>query len=308
MKILITGGTGSLGSCIVDRLFKETDHTIIVFSRGEQKQFQQRLKYQNNLVVVNKQQRIYYVLGDVCNSRSVFNAFNLYNPDVVIHTAAQKHVRICDENPEQAVQTNILGTINIANAALQHNVVMCMVSTDKAVNPTTLYGMTKALAEKHLNNVSMHHPKLFCGVRYGNVLNSAGSLIPFFREKAKISGDTFYITHREMTRFFISLERAVDLICQNLTHTMNVDKKVFPHKEIALFGTDGIFIVPILKSAKIMHLAEYYAKFNNGKIKVMTPYPTEKLHEEMAINYSSKNYVMSKKALEEMLEEENLSV
>jgi FlaA1/EpsC-like NDP-sugar epimerase len=306
MKILITGGTGSLGSCIVNRLVNETDHTIIVFSRGEQKQFQQRLKYQSNLAVADKQQRIYYVLGDVCNSNDVFKVFNLHAPDIVIHTAAQKHVRICDENPEQAVRTNILGTINVADAALQYNTVMCMVSTDKAVNPTTLYGMTKALAEKHLNNIAMHHPKLFCGVRYGNVLNSAGSLIPFFREKAKISGDTFYVTHREMTRFFISLEKAVDLICQTLTYTTG--KKVFPHKTIDLFGTDGIFVIPMLKSVKIMHLAEYYAKFNNGSIKVMLPYPTEKLHEEMMTNYSSKDHVMSKKLLEKMLEEENLSI
>ena len=171
--ILITGGTGSLGSHLIDFLLKVPGepHHFIVFSRDEQKQFQMALKYPDN-------PNISFVLGDVRDQQSVMDTVAHYRPDIVIHTAAQKHVKICEHNPMQTVLTNIHGTKHIVRACLAKDVkVACFVSTDKAVMPTTLYGMTKNIAEQLWMNASKKKQSntKFVGVRYGNILNSTGS-------------------------------------------------------------------------------------------------------------------------------------
>lgn len=298
--VLITGGTGSLGSKLVDTIYSTTDCRIVVLSRDEQKQYQQRLKYQHNLDT--RDLRIHYILGDVRDRYAIERVFTMFKPAVVIHTAAQKHVRVCDENPEQAVQTNVLGTVNVADVALQHNCIMCFVSTDKAVAPTTLYGMTKAIAERHITNVWQKYPKKFCGVRYGNVLNSAGSLIPLYMKLRKTEvNPVFTVTHSEMTRFFISFEQATDLIFSAVASC----GFHLPHNSIEHF-TKGPFLIPQLQSAKILDIAELFAETCEGSVDIAKPYPTEKLHEEMSEGYVSNDYLMSREEVRQMLVEKGL--
>lgn len=315
MVILITGGTGSLGSKIVERLFAMTSHEIIVLSRDEQKQFTQRLKYQNNLSS-KAAHRINYVLGDIRDKNVVDRIFYRYKPSIVIHTAALKHIRVCDENPSQAVQTNIIGTENLTDAVIEHDAVMCHVSTDKAVAPTTLYGMTKSIVEKHINNLAITHRANFCGARYGNVLNSKGSLIPLFQQISKLANPVFNVTHAEMTRFFISLEDAASLIFKTLFEHYKLMNSTDPNmlfppqlfENIEIWGYDGVFTIPKILSASILTIAEIFAENCNTQaaVEILSPYPTEKLHEEMAPGYSSKDFVMTKEETWRMLMTEKL--
>ncbi|WP_070328409.1 polysaccharide biosynthesis protein [Exiguobacterium aurantiacum] len=203
--LLITGGTGSFGNAVMER-FLETDiKEIRIFSRDEKKQEDMRKMYQND--------KLKFYIGDVRDQNSVKNA--MYGVDYVFHAAALKQVPSCEFFPLEAVKTNVLGTENVLNAAIEIGVkkVICL-STDKAAYPINAMGISKAMMEKVFVAKARtidSNQTLICGTRYGNVMASRGSVIPLFIEQIK-SGDPLTVTDPNMTRFLMSLEEAVELV------------------------------------------------------------------------------------------------
>jgi UDP-N-acetylglucosamine 4,6-dehydratase len=262
--ILITGGTGSLGIELTKYLLKNFNiKKLILFSRDEQKHFRLEKEFDDK--------RIRFLIGDIRDFRRITMA--LKEVDYVIHAAAQKHVHLSEYNPQECVNTNIFGTQNVIEACIKENVKKCvLISTDKSVNPINLYGATKLVAEKIIlsgNYLSGKNGTIFSVVRYGNVLGSNGSILPFFsnlnKEKKKIP-----ITHHDMTRFWISYEEAIELVISCLIDSRR-----------------GDIFVPILNSIKITD----FVKIINPKAKI---YITgikkgEKIHEEL-ITFSESEY------------------
>jgi UDP-N-acetylglucosamine 4,6-dehydratase/5-epimerase len=203
-RILITGGTGSWGQTLTRLLLEKYDpKEIIIFSRGELQQVLMQRKFKNP--------KIKYIIGDVRDYEAV--NFATKNVDYVFHMAALKHVPICEDQPQEAIKTNIIGTNNIVNACILNNVKKVIdVSTDKAVEPVNLYGMTKSVGEKVIiqANDLTNNTKFVC-IRGGNVMGSNGSVIPYFIEQIK-AGGPITITDLRMTRFFLTLEEAISLL------------------------------------------------------------------------------------------------
>lgn len=203
--LLITGGTGSFGNAVMER-FLETDiKEVRIFSRDEKKQEDMRKKYQND--------KLKFYIGDVRDQNSVKNA--MYGVDYVFHAAALKQVPSCEFFPLEAVKTNVLGTENVLNAAIEVGVkkVICL-STDKAAYPINAMGISKAMMEKVFVAKARtidSTQTLICGTRYGNVMASRGSVIPLFIEQIK-KGEPLTVTDPNMTRFLMSLEEAVELV------------------------------------------------------------------------------------------------
>ena len=203
-RILITGGTGSWGQMLTRLLLEEYEPTeVIVFSRGELAQVMMQREF--------KDERIKYIIGDVRDYDAVYRA--MVGVDYVFHLAALKHVPICEDHPQEAIKTNIDGTTNIVNAAIVNKVKKVIdVSTDKAVEPVNLYGMTKSVGEKTMLQAnSLSEYTKFVGIRGGNVMGSNGSAIPLFIQQIK-DGGPLTITDTKMTRYFLTLEEAVRLI------------------------------------------------------------------------------------------------
>ncbi len=203
-RILITGGTGSWGQTLTRMLLEKYDpKEIVIFSRGELQQVLMQRKFKNP--------KIKYIIGDVRDYDAV--NFATKNIDYVFHMAALKHVPICEDQPQEAIKTNIIGTNNIVNACILNGVKKVIdVSTDKAVEPINLYGMTKSVGEKVIiqaNDLS-EHTRFVC-IRGGNVMGSNGSVIPYFIDQIK-AGGPITITDLRMTRFFLTLEEAIDLL------------------------------------------------------------------------------------------------
>lgn len=214
--ILITGGTGSFGNTVVDKLLKEFNPKgIIIYSRDEKKQFDMRNKY--------KDERLRFIIGDVRDRDRVFRTMK--NVDFVFHAAALKQVPNCEFFPFEAVQTNIIGTQNVLDAAEDDGVKKVIVlSTDKAVYPINAMGISKAMLEKLMlakARASFSHT-VFCGVRYGNVMYSRGSVLPLFVEQIR-KGQSITITSPEMTRFLLPLPTAIDLVLFALENGKNGD-------------------------------------------------------------------------------------
>lgn len=292
--ILVTGGTGSLGGHLIDFLLHTPTnygpHKFVVFSRDEQKQYKMRLKYPDA-------SNISFVLGDVRDQQSVMDAVAHYQPDIVVHTAAQKHVKICEHNPMQTVLTNIHGTKHVVRACLANNVkVACFVSTDKAVAPTTLYGMTKHIAERLWANAAKkpNSNTKFVGVRYGNILNSTGSLIPLYLQLMKSEHPVFPVTDKRMTRFFITFNQAIGLIMRAIVdgsdqHPLEDpllgDFKINSPK---IYTIDrDIFRIPKLPSIRIIDIANIFAEYTGGEVKIIGAFESEKLSEAMVQGYDS---------------------
>ena len=209
--LLITGGTGSFGNAVLNR-FLETDiKEIRIFSRDEKKQEDMRIKYKND--------KIKFYIGDVRDYRSIDDAMD--GVDFIFHAAALKQVPSCEFYPVQAVKTNILGTENVLEAAINHNVKKVIVlSTDKAAYPINAMGMSKALMEKVAvakGRDLKEGQTVICRTRYGNVMASRGSVIPLFCEQIK-EGKPLTITNPDMTRFMMTLEDAVDLVIYAFEH------------------------------------------------------------------------------------------
>ena len=211
-KILITGGTGSLGQALTERLLGMGVETIRIYSRNEHKQVEMESKFQD--------ERLRFLIGDVRDYQRLEMA--LEDIDIVFHTAALKHVPKIEYNPFESIKTNVIGTQNVIDACLKRNVEKAVcIGTDKAVSPLNTYGSTKLLMEKlfvaannYLNREK--HKTIFLAVRYGNVLGSSGSVIPKFIEQIKANKQVT-ITDPKMTRFSITMNEALDLILTAIT-------------------------------------------------------------------------------------------
>ena len=209
--LLITGGTGSFGNAVLERFLDSDLKEIRIFSRDEKKQEDMRIKYKND--------KIKFYIGDVRDYRSIDDAMD--GVDYIFHAAALKQVPSCEFFPVQAVKTNVLGTDNVLEAAINHNVKKVIVlSTDKAAYPINAMGMSKALMEKVAIAKGRNlrdDQTIICRTRYGNVMASRGSVIPLFCEQIK-EGKPLTITNPEMTRFIMTLEDAVDLVIYAFEH------------------------------------------------------------------------------------------
>ncbi|MBU1145344.1 MAG: polysaccharide biosynthesis protein [Firmicutes bacterium] len=213
--LLITGGTGSFGNAVLEKFLNSNIHEIRIFSRDEKKQDDMRKKYKND--------KIKFYIGDVRDYLSIIPAMT--GVDFVFHAAALKQVPSCEFFPLEAVKTNILGTDNVLNAAIncKVNKVVCL-STDKAAYPVNAMGISKAMMEKVFIAKSRTHnlETIICGTRYGNVMGSRGSVIPLFIEQIK-SNHQLTVTDPNMTRFIMSLDEAVDLVLIAFEHGSNGD-------------------------------------------------------------------------------------
>jgi len=209
-KILITGGTGSLGRALTKRLLAEKVDVIRIFSRNENKQVTMQSEFNDN--------RLRFLIGDVRDLPRLQRA--LEGIDIVFHTAALKHVPIIEYNPFEAINTNVIGSRNVIEACLSENVDRVVgVGTDKAVSPLNTYGATKLLMEKLFTTASNYldkdkHKTKFISLRYGNVLGSSGSVIPKFIQQIK-SNQKITITDPKMTRFSITMDEALDFILES---------------------------------------------------------------------------------------------
>lgn len=214
--LLITGGTGSFGNAVLKRFLISNLKEIRIFSRDEKKQDDMRKKYAN--------QKIKFYIGDVRDYQSVLNATR--GVDYIFHAAALKQVPSCEFHPMEAVKTNVLGTENVLEAAIQNQVkrVVCL-STDKAVYPINAMGISKAMMEKVMVAKSRNVDEsktVICGTRYGNVMASRGSVIPLFIEQIR-AGNPLTLTDPKMTRFMMTLADAVDLVLYAFEHGNNGD-------------------------------------------------------------------------------------
>jgi len=258
-KILILGGTGALGKSLIKRYYDNND--IIVFSRDEHK----------HVDLLKKYDKLESYLGDIRDKSSIENALVRYKPDVVINTAALKHVPICENNPIESVKTNIIGHQNVIECVGLHDVeTLIFVSTDKACKPINVYGMCKAISEQlYISFAKQQQTTKVVMVRYGNVLESTGSVIPYFKSLLENGSDFLPITHSDMTRFLLTLDKAVDLIDWSY-HTKN---------------THGKIAVPKVKSMRVVNIAKslikYYGKTDKVSLKNIGIRSGEKLHEEM---------------------------
>jgi UDP-N-acetylglucosamine 4,6-dehydratase len=256
-SVLITGGTGSLGKSLVAYLLKETKvRRVAILSRDELKQQHMRIQFQDD-------PRLRWFLGDIRDLDRLKRAF--HGVDYLIHAAALKQVDTGEYNPMEFIKTNVLGSQNVIDASIDAGVKRVVaLSTDKASSPINLYGATKLTADKLFvaaNNYSFTYGTTFSVVRYGNVMGSRGSVIPFFQEIAA-QGKPLPITDLRMTRFWISIESAVKFVIESL--------------EIM---TGGELYVPRIPSMKIIELANAVAP--GAKIEEIGMRPGEKLHEEM---------------------------
>jgi UDP-N-acetylglucosamine 4,6-dehydratase len=256
-SILITGGTGSFGKRYVDTLLKNhSPKKIIIFSRDELKQFEMQQVFD--------QACMRYFIGDVRDKERLTRAMR--GVDYVIHAAAMKQVPAAEYNPMECVKTNINGAENVIDAVLDNDVKKVIaLSTDKAANPINLYGATKLASDKIFvaaNNISGGHNTIFSVVRYGNVVGSRGSVVPFFEKLINEGSDHLPITHVEMTRFWISLQNGVDFVLKNFERMLG-----------------GEIFVPKIPSIKITDLATAMAP--NLPQKIIGIRPGEKLHEVM---------------------------
>lgn len=213
--LLITGGTGSFGNAVLRRFLESDIAEIRIFSRDEKKQDDMRKKYANS--------KLKFYIGDVRDYQSILNASR--GVDFIYHAAALKQVPSCEFYPIEAVKTNILGTENVLEAAIQNKIkrVVCL-STDKAVYPINAMGISKAMMEKVIVAKSRNVPAgtTICATRYGNVMASRGSVIPLFVEQV-LNGKPISITNPAMTRFMMTLDDAVDLVLHAFNHGVNGD-------------------------------------------------------------------------------------
>jgi UDP-N-acetylglucosamine 4,6-dehydratase len=258
-SILITGGTGSLGKALATHILSKTPELrrLIIFSRDEQKQFQMAQEFP-----IEEYPQIRYFIGDVRDKERLVRAFQDVN--YVIHAAAMKHVHIAEYNPDECIKTNIGGAENVVEACLKTKVERVVaLSTDKACAPINLYGATKLTSDKLFvaaNNIKGDKPIRFSVVRYGNVMGSNGSVIPFFINKKKEG--KLPITDPNMTRFNISLQGGVDMVMHALEHAWG-----------------GELFVPKIPSYRITEVAEAIGPECEKPIVGIRP--GEKVHEEM---------------------------
>ncbi len=255
--ILITGGTGSFGKQYTQTLLERYQpKKIIIYSRDELKQFEMQQSFNSDCMR--------FFIGDVRDGERLNQAMK--GVDYVIHAAALKQVPAAEYNPMECIKTNIHGAENVIKAAINNDVKkVTALSTDKAANPINLYGATKLASDKLFvaaNNMAGGHPTRFSVVRYGNVVGSRGSVVPFFKKLISEGSDHLPITHVEMTRFWITLQQGVDFVLKNFER---------------MHG--GEIFVPKIPSVKIVDLAAALAP--DLAHKIIGIRPGEKIHEVM---------------------------
>lgn len=255
--LLITGGTGSFGKMLVKTILaRYQPRKLIIYSRDELKQYEMQQVF--NAPCMR------YFIGDVRDAERLDMA--MHDVDFVVHAAALKQVPAAEYNPMECIKTNIHGAENVIKAALNNGVEKVIaLSTDKAANPVNLYGATKLCSDKLFvaaNNMAGKHPTIFSVVRYGNVVGSRGSVVPFFQKLINEGADSLPITHEEMTRFWITLQQGVDFVLHNFARM-----------------SGGEIFVPKLPSVRITDLAHSMAP--NLPHRIVGIRPGEKLHEVM---------------------------
>ena len=271
-RILITGGTGSLGKVLTRRILSGqlgTPQSVVVFSRDEAKQHEMRMEYLNRRSVTedvmyhNFERTLQFKIGDVRDFHSVAQA--LTNVDIVFNAAALKQVPACEYFPYEAVRTNIEGAENIVRAIkeLRLNIeTVVAISTDKACKPTNVMGMTKAIQERIFLTANIDCPKTrFVAVRYGNVLASRGSVVPLFLDQIE-AGGPITLTDKKMTRFLLTLDQAVDTVFEAMQ-----------------FAEAGETYIPKIKAALIVDVVSALVGKKKIEVKETGVRPGEKLHE-----------------------------
>lgn len=260
--ILVFGGTGSLGYEITKQYVK--NNIIYNFSRDECKHWNMKLEFNNHA-------NLNFIIGDIINKEKVENTLIRVNPDIIIIAAAMKHVDQCEINAEQCINTNMLGPKNILDSIELHQDKLKLkttifVSTDKACSPINTYGMSKAISEQLMIEKAYYIKSIkFVNIRYGNVLNSRGSIIPLLHNIGNdVRKNYFTLTHTDMTRFVMTLKQSVELI------------------EYAIInGKSGETIIPELISMKLIDLLELFSEKYNKSIQLSSIRPGEKLLESL---------------------------
>jgi len=313
--ILITGAAGSIGSELARQIAAHGAKKIILYDWWENGMFDLR----NQLLENHPEAAFEFIIGDVKDRQKINLVMKTYRPTTVFHAAAYKHVPLMEHNPSEAIKNNIIGTKTVAEAAIKHKVEkFILVSSDKAVNPTNVMGATKRSAEKVIHILSESQPDtIFCAVRFGNVINSNGSAIPIF-EKQIERGGPVTVTHKEITRFFMTIPEAVHLILQSWVMGQNND----------LFVLDMGEPIKIYDLAKLLIALQGYEPEEDIQIKIVGLRPGEKLYEEVLVKeeetlstpvkkvFRTKNYLNFNKLvflnnfnlLVESLEEDGLDI
>lgn len=269
--ILVTGGGGSIGSELCRQIASYEPKTLLVFDIYENNAYE----LQNELVQKYKGNLdIKVIIGSIRDKKRLDYVFSQYKPGIVFHAAAHKHVLLMEFNPQEAVKNNVFGTLNVAECAHQYNCKkFVLISTDKAVNPTSIMGATKRIAELIIQYMNSISKTKFCAVRFGNVLDSNGSVIPLFKKQIE-QGGPITITHPEVSRYFMTIPEAVSLVIQSG----------------AMMEGGEIFILDMGKPVKITDLARTLISLSGLKpgvdidIEYIGLRPGEKLHEELLIS------------------------
>ena len=264
-RVLVTGAGGSIGSELVRQVVSYAPEELILFESSEY-----------NLYEIQRTVSGIAILGDVRDEALVSQVFSQHKPEIVFHAAAIKHVPMAEQNPEEAILTNVFGTKVIADACNAHHVAtMVMISTDKAVNPTNVMGATKKLAESYCQALARQQAGTrFVTVRFGNVLGSTGSVVPLFAEQIARGGPVT-VTHRDMTRYFMTIREAVELVLQAAAIGVKIQD-----------SREHIFVLDMGSPVKIIDLATQMIKLAGRsaeeiKIAITGLRPGEKLHEEL---------------------------
>jgi len=260
-RILIIGGTGSLGKSLIQKLSKDND--LYIMSRDEAKHWTIR----NNL---DSTARVTLYVGDIRDYERVVEVILSTIPEIIIIASALKQVDTCENTPDESIKTNLQGVQNVCKAVVSNSMrlkdlgTVLLVSTDKACAPTNVYGMSKALAERVVTSYHSWNPRIkFVVVRYGNVLESRGSIIPLFKHQIE-ANENLTVTDKRMTRFIMTLNQSIELIEETIANSQS-----------------GEIWIPKIAAMKIIDLAEIFSDRFGGKIRITGMRPGEKLHEDL---------------------------
>ena len=280
-KVLVSGAGGTIGSELVNQIINYKPKEIILLDNSEFLLY----KIEKEIEEKNINVKINAVLADIKNTNRIDSIFDLNKPDIVFHAAALKHVPIVEKNPLEGILTNILGTINIAESCKKYHVAeMVLISTDKAVNPFSVMGVTKRISEKYCQSLTGKFQTNFKIVRFGNVLGSTGSVVPLFQKQLE-KGGPLTVTHPKMKRYFMTVREAVELVIQSAT-LENKNKK------------SGIYVLEMGQPIAIIEIAEQLIRLaglrpnKDIKINFTGLRPGEKILEEL--HYKNEKFTKTK--------------
>ncbi|MFA6628001.1 MAG: nucleoside-diphosphate sugar epimerase/dehydratase [Bacilli bacterium] len=272
--VLVTGGGGSIGSELCNQIIGYNPRTLIIFDIYENTTYDVQIDLHHRIQEEHRNIHLVVLIGSVYNAHRIEEVMKTYRPHIIFHAAAYKHVPLMEDSAVEAVRTNVLGTYNVARLADQyHAEKMVLVSTDKAVRPTNVMGATKSCCEKIIQYFDGKSETNYSAVRFGNVLGSHGSVVPLFKKQIA-QGGPLTITHKDITRYFMTIPEAVSLILQS-----------------GVYATGGeIFILDMGEPVKIYNMAERMIRLSglvphvDIKIKEVGLRPGEKLYEELLVN------------------------